>query len=72
VGGSTHTASARHPGVAASAFIATDVPTAATFSARARTARRPCSASAIPSEANTSAATSGMAACTAATTGTCL
>jgi hypothetical protein len=45
------------------------VPTAATFSTRARIARRPCSASAIPKVAKISAATSGIAASSAATAG---
>ena len=45
------------------------VPTAARFSARARSARRPCRASAMPRLAKTRAAASGMAASSAAMTG---
>ena len=44
-----------------------DVATAPTFRTRALIARLPCSASAMPSEANTSAAASGMPASSAAT-----
>ena len=66
-GGIAQIARSRHPCPAASTFIATDVPTAPTFSTRARMARLPCSANAMPSVANTSAATSGMPASMAAT-----
>ena len=45
------------------------VPTAARFSARARSARRPCRASAMPRLAKTRAAASGMAASRAAMAG---
>ena len=45
------------------------VPTAARFSARARSARRPCRASAMPRLAKTRAAASGIAASRAAMTG---
>jgi hypothetical protein len=58
--------------LAASTFIATDVTTAATFRTRALIARRPCSASAIPSVAKIKAATSGIAASSAATGATAL
>ena len=63
----TQMASPRQPGAAAAKFINTEVATAPTFSRRARIARLPCSASAMPSEANTSAAASGIAASSAAT-----
>ena len=66
-GGIAQIAAPRQPGAAASTFMNTLVPTAATFSTRARTALRPCSASAIPSDANTSAAASGIAASRPAT-----
>jgi hypothetical protein len=66
-GGIVQIARSRQPGPAASTFIATDVTTAVTLSTRARIARRPCSASAIPSVAKISAATSGIAASSAAT-----
>src|SRR5512142_1729945 len=59
----------RQPGAAAIAFMNTLAATEATFSARARSARRPCKASAMPRHAKTSAAASGMAASRAATTG---
>ena len=59
----------RQPGAAAMAFMNTLAPTAARFSARARSARRPCSARAMPRQAKTSAAASGMAASRAAMTG---
>ena len=59
----------RQPGTAAMAFMNTLVPTEARFSARARSARRPCSASAMPRQAKTRAAASGMAASRAAMTG---
>ena len=58
----------RHPGAAAMAFMNTLVPTAATFRNRARSARRPCSASAMPRQAKTTAAASGIAASSAAMT----
>jgi len=44
------------------------VPTEAAFRIRARTARLPCSASAIPRQANTRAAASGIAASSPDTT----
>src|SRR5258708_1458333 len=56
----TQMARSRQPGAAAIAFMNTDVPTAAPFSARARIARRPCNARAMPRQANTKAAASGM------------
>ena len=65
-GGMTQIARSRKPYPAASMFIAIDVATAPTFRTRARIACRPCSASAIPSDAKTRAATSGMAASSAA------
>ena len=60
-------ATARQPGAAAIAFMNTLTVTAATFSARARSARRPCSASAMASDAKTTAAASGIAASSPAT-----
>jgi hypothetical protein len=68
-GGIAQIASPRHPGAAASTFMTTLVATEARFSSRVRRARRPCSASAIPSEAKISAAASGIAASSAATVG---
>src|SRR5580658_10805349 len=59
----------RQPGAAAIAFMNTLVPTAARFSARARSARRPCRAKAMPRQAKTRAAASGMAASRAAMAG---
>jgi hypothetical protein len=59
----------RQPGAAAIAFMNTLAATEARFSARARRARRPCKARAMPRQANTSAAASGMAASRAAITG---
>src|SRR5690349_8346238 len=59
----------RQPGAAAIAFMNTLAATDARFSARARSARRPRSARAMPRQAKTSAAASGMAASRAATTG---
>src|ERR1019366_1480828 len=58
----------RQPGAAAIVFMKTLVPTEARFSVRARTARRPCSASATPRDAKTRAAASGIAASSPATT----
>jgi hypothetical protein len=49
------------------AFMNTLVPTEATFRIRARIARLPCRASAIPRQANTRAAASGIAASSPAT-----
>ena len=66
-GGIAQIARSRQPRPDASTFIATEVATAATFSTRARSARLLCSASAIPSVAKISAATSGIAASSAAT-----
>jgi hypothetical protein len=66
-GGIAQIASERQPGSAAITFMNTLAATAATFSTRARNARLPCSASAIPSEANTRAAASGIAASRPAT-----
>ena len=60
----------RQPGSAAMAFMNTLVPTEARLSARARRARRPCRARAMPRQAKTSAAASGMRLSRAATTGT--
>jgi hypothetical protein len=62
----TQIASPRQPGAAASQLIPIDVATAPTFSSRARIARLPCSASATPRVAKISAATSGIAASSAA------
>src|ERR1035441_1640449 len=59
----------RQPGAAAIAFMNTLAATEARFSARARSARRPCTARAMPRQAKTSAAASGMAASRAATAG---
>ena len=59
----------RQPGAAAIAFMNTLAPTEARFSARARSARRPCRARAMPRQAKTRAAASGMAASRAAMTG---
>src|SRR6266571_9111031 len=59
----------RQPGAAAIAFMNTLVPTAARFRARARRARRPCKASAMPRQAKTRAAASGIAASSAAMVG---
>jgi hypothetical protein len=70
-GGRAQMARFRQPGAAAIAFMNTLVPTAARFRARARRARRPCRASAMPRQANTMAAASGMAASRAAITGRC-
>src|SRR5580693_5225954 len=56
----------RQPGAAAIVFMNTLAVTEARFSARARSARRPCRASAMPRQANTSAAASGMTASKAA------
>src|SRR5260370_4334635 len=61
----------RQPGAVAMAFMNTLAPTEARFSARARSARRPCTASAMPRQANTSAAASGIAASRAAMAGRC-
>ena len=68
----TQIARSRHPDPAAIAFIASEIPTQATFKARGRSARRPCSASAMPSAAKITAPTSGTPASRAAITGTCL
>ena len=59
----------RQPGSAARAFMNTLVPTEARLSARARSARRPCRASAMPRQAKTRAVASGMAASRAAMAG---
>src|SRR5512142_3178318 len=59
----------RQPGAAARAFIATLAATAARFRVRARRARRPCRARAMPRLAKTRAAASGMAASRAAMAG---
>ena len=72
MGGIAQMARSRHPCPAASTFIATDVATAPTFRTRARIARLPCSASAIPRVAKISAATSGIPASSAATGATAL
>ena len=68
MGGMAQMARFRQPGAAAIAFMNTLVPTAATFRIRARIARLPCRASAIPRHANTRAAASGIAASSPATT----
>jgi hypothetical protein len=59
----------RQPGAAAIAFMNTLAPTEARFRARARSARRPCRASAMPRQAKTRAAASGMDASRAAMAG---
>ena len=59
----------RQPGSAAMAFMNTLAATEARFSARARRARRPCRASAMPRQAKTRAAASGIAASRAAMAG---
>src|ERR1039457_2713622 len=59
----------RQPGAAAMAFMNTLAATEARFSARARSARRPCTARAMPRQAKTRAAASGMAASRVATAG---
>jgi hypothetical protein len=46
--GMTQIAMSRHPRPAAMAFIAREIATHATFSARDRSARRPCRARAMP------------------------
>jgi hypothetical protein len=58
----------RQPGSAAIAFMNTLAATEARFSVRARSARRPCRASAMPRQAKTRAAASGIAASSAAIT----
>ena len=63
-----HTARFRQPGAAAIVFMNTLVPTEARFRILARIARLPCRASAIPRQANTRAAASGIAASSPATT----
>src|SRR6266516_3242308 len=59
----------RQPGAAAIAFMNTLAPTEARLSARARSARRPFRDRAIPRQAKTRAAVSGIAASRTATTG---
>src|SRR5207247_1743496 len=59
----------RQPGSAAMVFMNTLVPTEARLSARARRARRPCRARAMPRQAKTRAAASGMEASRAAMAG---
>src|SRR5215467_7541769 len=59
----------RHPRPAASAFMASEIATQTTFSVRGRSARRPCSAKAIPKAAKITAPTSGTPASRAAITG---
>src|SRR5271157_1274237 len=59
----------RQPGPAAMAFMNTLAATEARFSVRARSARRPCRARAMPRQAKTRAAASGMAASRAALAG---
>jgi hypothetical protein len=59
----------RQPGPAAMAFMNTLAATEARFSVRARSARRPCKARAMPRQAKTRAAASGMAASRAAMAG---
>ena len=62
IGGIAQIATLFQPGAAAIVFMNTLTATDATLSSRALTARLPCSASATPSDAKTSAAASGMAA----------
>ncbi len=69
--GITQMVVSRQPRPAAIAFIARDRPTQATFSVRGRSARRPCSANAMPRAAKISAPASGMPASSAEITGTC-
>src|SRR5689334_7554237 len=69
MGGMAQMARFRQPGAAAMAFMNTLAATEARFSARAGIARRPWSARAIPRQAKTRAAASGMAASRAATIG---
>src|SRR6266702_1733627 len=69
IGGRIQMARFRQPGAAAIAFMNTLAPTEARFSARARSARRPCSARAMPRQAKIRAAASGMRASRAAMTG---
>src|SRR5437868_10530689 len=59
----------RQPGPAAMAFMNTLAATEARFNARARRARRPCRARAMPRQAKTRAAASGIAASRAAMAG---
>ena len=68
-GGIAQIARSRQPGPEASTFMPTDVATAPMFRNLARIARLPFSASAMPSVAKISAATSGMPASRAATAG---
>ena len=70
--GITQIARLRQPGAEARAFMARLMPTQATFSARARIARLPCSARAMPRAAKMTAPTSGMPASSAAMAGLCL
>ena len=69
MGGMAQMARFRQPGAAAMAFMNTLAPTEARFRARARRARRPCRASAMPRQAKTRAAASGIAASRAAMAG---
>ena len=69
--GITQMATSRQPRPAAIAFMVNEIATHATFSARGRSALRPCSANAIPSAAKISAPASGMPASRAAMAGVC-
>src|SRR5580704_14517483 len=69
MGGMAQMARFRQPGAAAMAFMKTLAATEAMLRARARRARRPWSARAMPRQAKTRAAASGMAASRAATIG---
>ena len=69
--GITQIAVSRQPGPAAIAFMVRERPTQATLRVRGRSARRPCSASAMPRAAKISAPVSGMPASSAAIAGTC-
>src|SRR6516164_6359588 len=69
MGGMAQMARFRQPGTAAMAFMKTLAPTEARFRARARRAWRPCRASAMPRQAKTRAAASGIAASRAAIAG---
>src|ERR1039457_2027367 len=69
MGGRAQMARFRQPGAAAMVFMNTLVATEARFRVRARRARRPCSARAMPRDAKTRAAASGIAASRAAIPG---
>ena len=68
MGGMAQMARFRQPGAAAMAFMNTLAATEARLRARGRRARRPCRAKAMPRQAKTRAAASGIAASSPATT----